>query len=258
MILENKFERYRGNERADRQIEEVLAAHERAVTSGETAERDAAILILPYFIPCQKRLSETGIAFVIFPSNRGGYCIQPQKREYSLHYKCSFPERWLGLEKEELAEASGLKSAVFCHKGGFLMTVGELSDAVEACRISLDSFKDERALVNVGGGDAADELLRELPGMAQAQIYHIPLPELPGLEQDGSYGEVAMEKTDWKLRNKDYVKQILQYRPEAVYVEGDVFSAYPVVHLLRKRHVPVLAMAERGGERILVRIPSGS
>lgn len=58
MILENKFERYRGNERADRQIEEVLAAHERAVVSGETAERDAAILILPYFIPCQKRLSE--------------------------------------------------------------------------------------------------------------------------------------------------------------------------------------------------------
>ena len=99
----------------------------------------------------------------------------------------------------------------------------------------------------MGGGDAADELLRELPGMAQAQIYHIPLPELPGLEQDGSYGEVAMEKTDWKLRNRDYVKQILQYRPEAVYVEGDVFSAYPVVHLLRKKHVPVLAMAERGG-----------
>ena len=63
--------------------------------------------------------------FVIFPSNRGGYCIQPQKREYSLHYKCSFPERWLGLEKEELVEASGLESAVFCHKGGFLMTAGD-------------------------------------------------------------------------------------------------------------------------------------
>jgi len=110
----------------------------------------------------------------------------------------------------------------------------------------------------VGGGETADELLRELPGMAEAQIYHMPLPELPELEQDGSYGEVAMEKADWKLRNKDYVKQILQCRPEAVYVEGDVFAAYPVVHLLRKKHVPVLAMAERGGERILVRIPSGS
>ena len=105
---------------------------------------------------------------------------------------------------------------------------------MEACRISLDSFKEEKALVNVGGGETADELLRELPGMAEAQIYHMPLPELPELEQDGSYSEVAMEKADWKLRNKDYVKQILQCRPEAVYVEGDVFAAYPVVHLLRK------------------------
>ncbi len=72
----------------------------------------------------------------------------------------------------------------------------------------------------MGGGETADELLRELPGMAEAQIYHMPLPELPELEQDGSYGEVALEKADWKLRNKDYVKQILQCRPEAVYVEG--------------------------------------
>ena len=86
---------------------------------GETAERDAAILILPYFIPCQKRLSETGIAFVIFPSNRGGYCIQPQKREYSLHYKCSFPERWLGLEKEEL-------NRLIIEKAGLWLDAGEI------------------------------------------------------------------------------------------------------------------------------------
>ena len=96
------------------------------------------------------------------------------------------------------------------------------------------------------------------PQVTTTSVSFPPLPELPELEQDGSYGEVAMEKADWKLRNKDYVKQILQCRPEAVYVEGDVFVAYPVVHLLRKKHVPVLAMAERGGEQILVRIPSGS
>ena len=51
---------------------------------------------------------------------------------------------------------------------------------------------------------------------------------------------------------------MLEWCAEAVYVEWDIFAAYPVVHLLRKKHVPVLAMAERGGERILVRIPSGS
>ena len=84
LILENKFERYRGNERADRRVEEILEEHRQAVTSGKRDSEDAKILILPEFVPCQKRLSETEIAFVIFPSNRGGYCIQPQKKEYSM------------------------------------------------------------------------------------------------------------------------------------------------------------------------------
>lgn len=94
MILESKFERFRGNERADRKIEEILEAYDDAVEEGKCDER---ILILPEFVPCQKRLSETEIAFVIFPSNRGGYCIQPQKKEFSMNYKCAFPEAWLGL-----------------------------------------------------------------------------------------------------------------------------------------------------------------
>ena len=84
MILENKFERYLGNERADRRVEEVLAKHNAALASGDTPAENTNILVLPEFIPCQKRLSETNIAFVIFPSNRGGYCIQcdllPQRR----------------------------------------------------------------------------------------------------------------------------------------------------------------------------------
>ena len=35
------------------------------------------------------------------------------------------PSEWLGLENEELQEVTGLKTAGFCHKGGFLMTTGE-------------------------------------------------------------------------------------------------------------------------------------
>lgn len=131
MILEHKFERFRGNERADKRVEEIYAHHEQAVHNREKHRDDARILILPEFVPCQKFLSETEIAFVIFPSNRGGYCIQPQKKEYSMNYKCSFPVEWLGLENEELAAVTGLKSAGFCHKGGFLMTTGELADAVQ-------------------------------------------------------------------------------------------------------------------------------
>lgn len=39
-------------------------------------------------------------------------------------------------------------------------------------------------------------------------------------------------------RIKVQVKEILKYKPEAVCVNGNVFSTYPVVHALRKKHVP--------------------
>lgn len=250
MILENKFARYLGNERADKRIEEVLE------TRDQTG--DSRILVLPEFIPCQKRLSETEAAFVIFPSNRGGYCIQPQKKEYSLNYKCSFPSEWLGLENEELQKETGLSSATFCHKGGFLMSVGDLSDAIRACQISLDAFTEEITLVNLGDDTSADTLLAQLPGLAHAKIIHKSLPEFPELTLDGIYGEVTMEKPEWKTYVKDQVKELLKTKPEAVYVNGNLFSLYPIVHQLRKKHIPVLTSSMKDGKKIIIRIPSGS
>lgn len=258
MILENKFERYLGNERADKRVEEILEEHQKAILSGEKSKEEARILILPEFVPCQKRLSETDIAFVIFPSNRGGYCIQPQKKEYSLNYKCSFPVEWLGLENKELAAATGLPSAGFCHKGGFLMTTGTLEDAVKACEISLADFHEKPVIVNFGGDEDADALLSQMPKLQSAQIVHIDFPSAPDLEIQGIYGEVSMEKQEWKAAVKEQVKKILKYKPEAVYVGNHTFAAYPVVHMLRKKHIPVLTMVEKDGRNLLVRIPSGS
>ena len=258
MILENKFERYLGNERADRQVEEILEAHERALQSGEKTENEAKILILPEFVPCQKRLSETEIAFVIFPSNRGGYCIQPQKKEYSMNYKCSFPSSWLGLEGEELSLVTGLKSAAFCHKGGFLMTCGTLEDSVLACRSSLAVFHEEAVIVSLGGNKETDMLLQKLPDLSSARIVHLPVPQLPELTLNGIYGELSMEKTEWKSFIKDRIKEILRYKPEAVFADNAMFSLYPIVHALRKKHIPVLTAVEKDGQKLLVRIPSGS
>ena len=84
------------------------------------------------------------------------------------------------------------------------------------------------------------------------------LPELPELNEDGIFTEVAMEKQEWKKRIKVQVKEILKYKPEAVCVNGNVFSTYPVVHALRKKHVPVLTIMENDEEKLIVRIPSGS
>lgn len=252
MILENKFERYRGNARADQRVEQVLEEHN---------PKDR-ILVLPEFIPCQKALAETEIAFVIFPSNRGGYCIQPQKREYSMNYKCSFPSQWLGLEGEELVKETGLSSAVFCHKGGFLMTVGELEDAKAACKKALEVYQEDSVIVSLSAPDSeAEELLKQIAGargIPSVRICHVDFAALPELEIEDNYAEVALEKQDWKARVKEQVRQILKYRPEAVYVQGNVFETYPIVHALRKKHIPVLTMIEKAGRKLIVRIPSGS
>lgn len=258
MILENKFERYRGNQRADRRIEEILEAHERAIETGDKPKNERQILILPEFVPCQKRLSETTIAFVIFPSNRGGYCIQPQKKEYSLNYKCSFPVEWLGLENEELVAATGLKSASFCHKGGFLMSVGTLEDAVNTCLVSLQEFHEESVVVSLGGSEETDEMLAQLLKFKPAKVVHLNFSELPEMEIQGIFGEILMEKQDWKNAVKEQVRHILRYKPEAVFVGDSLFSAYPIVHMLRKKHIPVLTVVEKEGQKLLVRIPSGS
>lgn len=262
MVLENKFARCRADARADEKIDQVLAMQ-------ETQGGDARILVLPEFVPCQKRLKETDIAFVIFPSNRGGYCIQPQKKPDSMNYKCSFPKQWLGLENEELQAATGLASAGFCHKGGFLMTVGDEADAIRACEISLEEYEQKPVIVCLWDAGEAQEtkncereetehLLRQIPDMTDAQICHMTLPSLPDLEVQGMYAEVAMEKEDWKKYMKDFVKQVLEYQPEAVYVTADLFAAYPVVHALRKKHMPVLMRAKKEGKTCIVRLPSGS
>ena len=217
----------------------------------------------------RRRLKETDIAFVIFPSNRGGYCIQPQKKPDSMNYKCSFPKQWLGLENEELQAATGLASAGFCHKGGFLMTVGDEADAIRACEISLEEYEQKPVIVCLWDAGEAQEtkncereetehMLRQIPDMTDAQICHMTLPLLPDLEEQGVYAEVAMEKEDWKTYIKDFVKQVLEYKPEAVYVTADLFAAYPVVHALRKKHMPILMHTKKEGKTRIVRLPSGS
>lgn len=243
MILVNKFEKYKGNERAEKRVNEILAAHEAAILSGEKSTIEAKILILPEFVPCQKQLRETEIAFIIFPSNRGGYCIQPLKKEHSLNYKCSFPENWLGLEGEELQQATGLHSANFCHKGGFIMTTDNLDDAIAACKQSLLNFSESICLVSLGTSlenrSEIDIDLKQIPHMENASIIHLNLPETPDITFDGNCGEITMEKSEFKSFIKDYVKEILKYKPDAVYIEGELLTAYPVIRALRKKHVPV-------------------
>ena len=125
------------------------------------------------------------------------------------------------------------------------MTVGMLEDAVKACRISMELYHENPTIVNLGGDSCIDPLLKQLPGMQEATVIHMDFMQLPELTVDGIYGEAAMDKQQWKNEVKENLKRILKQKPEAVYVEGNVFETYPIVHQLRKKHIPVLTMMEK-------------
>lgn len=168
------------------------------------------------------------------------------KKEHSLNYKCSFPESWFGLEGEELKQATGLTSANFCHKGGFIMTVDDVNDAISACKISLENFTETSCIINLGGSSKMDEILKEIPHMENAAIIHCDLPKMPALTFDGNFGEFSMEKSDFKSYIKDYVKGILKYKPDAVYIEGELLIVYPVIRALRKNISQSTSTTKRG------------
>ena len=84
-----------------------------------------------------------------------------------------------------------------------------------------------------------DEILKEIPHMENAAIIHCDLPIMPALTFDRNLGEISMEKEEFASYIKDYVKGILKYKPDAVYVEGELFIVYPVIRVLHKKHIPV-------------------
>ena len=75
------------------------------------------------------------------------------------------------------------------------------------------AFHEEAVIVSLGGNDTTDMLLQNLPELPSARIVHLPVPQLPELTLNGIYGELSMEKAEWKSHIKDQLKEILRYRP---------------------------------------------
>ena len=49
-----------------------------------------------------------------------------------------------------------------------------------------------------------------------------------------------------------------EIQTEAVFAGENLFAAYPIVHSLRKKHIPVLTLVQKDGKKLIMRIPSGS
>lgn len=102
---------------------EAVQGTRRAFQLVEEAKQqsDGVILCLPRFAPWKKAVIGTGYQFVIYPSNRGGYCVQgvPVSEE-DRTLVCDFPREWWGADRDKLRVISGIGEAGFCHPNGFI------------------------------------------------------------------------------------------------------------------------------------------
>lgn len=110
---------------------QILAAQEAYATVRKLAEKNRGqILYLEPVMPWKEAVKGLDIVYVIYASNRGGYCIQavPEDEE-ALMLKKPFPEKWRGLTSEELQKITGIKGFLFCHGSGFLCSAENLEQA---------------------------------------------------------------------------------------------------------------------------------
>ncbi len=149
------------------------------------------------------------------------------------------------------------------------MTVGDEADAIRACEISLEEYEQKPVIVCLWDAGETQETkkLRERRNraIAQADSGYDRCTDLShdtsASSRSGRTGRVCGScNGKRRLENvyQRFCKTNTEYKPEAVYVTADLFAAYPVVHALRKKHVPVLMRAKKEGKTRIVRLPSGS
>ena len=105
---------------------------EKAIESSENG-----MMILDEFMPWQEYIFDSQnekakhILYVVFPSLRGGYNVNAvPDAPGSFGQRKSLPEKWAGLNGQELAEVSGVKTANFCHPKRFICGADTLEDAI--------------------------------------------------------------------------------------------------------------------------------
>ena len=81
------------------------------------------------------------LLFAVFPATNGDWNIQaiPPSKEDMMGQRKPFPDTWRGLKDEQLAEVSGVETAIFCHKGGFFAVTKTKEDAIKLAEKAVSS-----------------------------------------------------------------------------------------------------------------------
>lgn len=120
----------------------------KAKTGVERAIEKSAngIMILDEFMPWQDYIFNStnekadGVLYVVFPSKRGGYNVNAvPDAPGSFGQRKPLPESWAGLRGAELAEASGVATANFCHPAKFICGADTFEDALELAKKAVEA-----------------------------------------------------------------------------------------------------------------------
>lgn len=108
------------------------------IVASKILEQENHTIYLDEYMPYEQFLlsneKANDVYFVVYPSNRGGYCVKTVPISPEDHNKrLDFPETWAGLENTELEEASGIKGMTFCHSTRFLVSC----DSIETAKLAI-------------------------------------------------------------------------------------------------------------------------
>lgn len=131
---------------------ELFAAQVRTVTAKIRAARTVSaildahdggpILELPYGMPWEGTMRKAGadhILLTIIPRESGDWtmsCVRASPGSFD--NRMDLPEAWAGLTGAELAAASGVPDAVFCHRARFFAIAGSREGIMEMARKALE------------------------------------------------------------------------------------------------------------------------
>lgn len=101
------------------------------------------IVCLAQFAPWKQQLIPSRAKFVVYPSQRGGWCAQGVPAAFgSPALRVPFPREWAGADARDLPAISGIETLHFCHAGRFLITAGTRQDALAACEAAMERQHD--------------------------------------------------------------------------------------------------------------------
>lgn len=118
-------------------------AKAKSVVEEGIANSKEHVMILEQFVPWQEFVFSSqnpkakSIEFVVFPSNRGGYnwqCVPDVLGGFG--QRKPVPTAWRGLSGPELQNVTGIKTATFCHPGGFIGGADTLEDAIALAKLA--------------------------------------------------------------------------------------------------------------------------